>query len=95
VELATLGQITGKFLTQQVSPFATRISGVVVTWSLLAVKVGTLNTHGVCTISLQAAVNPLTEPHTNKQTKRVVDILSPVNTKAKLKKFDVSVRTAQ
>jgi hypothetical protein len=39
-----------------------------VTWSLLAVKVGTLNTHGVCTISLQAAVHPLTRPHTNKQT---------------------------
>jgi hypothetical protein len=38
-----------------------------VTWSLLAVEVGTLNTHGVCTISLQAAVHPLTGPHTNKQ----------------------------
>jgi hypothetical protein len=38
-----------------------------VTWSLLAVKVGTLNTHGVCTISLQAAVHPLTGPHTNEQ----------------------------
>jgi hypothetical protein len=37
------------------------------TWSLLAVKVGTLNTHGVCTISLQAAVHPLTGPHTKKQ----------------------------
>jgi hypothetical protein len=32
------------------------------------VKVGTLNTRGVCTISLQAAVHPLTGPHTNKQT---------------------------
>jgi hypothetical protein len=32
------------------------------------VKVGTLNTHGVCTISLQAAVHTLTGPHTNKQT---------------------------
>jgi hypothetical protein len=32
------------------------------------VKVGTLNTHGVCAISLQAAVHPLMGPHTNKQT---------------------------
>jgi hypothetical protein len=39
-----------------------------VTWSLLAVEVGTLNTHGVCTISLQAAVHPFTGPHTDKQT---------------------------
>jgi hypothetical protein len=39
-----------------------------VTWSLLAVKVGTLNTHGVCTVSLQAAVHPLTGPHTKKKT---------------------------
>jgi hypothetical protein len=30
------------------------------------VKVGTLNTHGICTISLQAAVHPLTGPQTNK-----------------------------
>jgi hypothetical protein len=32
------------------------------------VKVGTLNTHGVCTISLQAAVNPLSGPHTTTTT---------------------------
>jgi hypothetical protein len=37
-----------------------------VTWSLLAVKVGTLNSHGVCTISLQTAVHPLSGPHTTK-----------------------------
>jgi hypothetical protein len=61
-----------KFLAQQVSPFAARISSVVVTWSLLAVKVGALNTHGVCSISLQAAVHPLTGPHTNKQTKKAL-----------------------
>jgi hypothetical protein len=34
------------FLVQQVSHFAARISSVVVTWGLLAMKVGTLNTHG-------------------------------------------------
>jgi hypothetical protein len=39
-----------------------------VTWSLLAVKVGTLNKHGVCTISLQAAVHPLSGPHTTTTT---------------------------
>jgi hypothetical protein len=54
-----------KFLAQQVSHFAARISSVVVMWSLLAVKVGTLNAHGVCTISLQAAVHPHLGPHTN------------------------------
>jgi hypothetical protein len=43
-----------------------------VLWSLLAVKVGTLNTHGVCTISLQAAVHPLTGSHTNKQTNKYI-----------------------
>jgi hypothetical protein len=67
VELATFGQITG-FLAQQVPPFAARISSVVVTCSLLAVKVVTLKTHGVCTISLQAAVHPLSGPHTTKTT---------------------------
>jgi hypothetical protein len=35
-----------------------------VTWNLLAVKVGPLNAHGVCTVSLQAAVHPLMGPHT-------------------------------
>jgi hypothetical protein len=40
-------------------------------WSLLAVKVGTLNTHGVCTISLQAAVHPLLGPHTTTTTTTV------------------------
>jgi hypothetical protein len=59
------------FLAQQVLPFAARVSSVVVTWSLLAVKVGTFNTHGVCTISLQAAVHPLTGPHTNTQTNKL------------------------
>jgi hypothetical protein len=59
-----------KFLPQQFPHFAARIFSVVVTWSLLAVKLETLNTHGVCTISLQAAVHPLTGPHTNKQTKQ-------------------------
>jgi hypothetical protein len=39
-----------------------------VTWSLLALKVGTLNTHGVCTISLQAAVHPLSGPRTTTTT---------------------------
>jgi hypothetical protein len=39
-----------------------------VTWNLLAVKVGTLNTNGVCTISLQAAVHPLSGPHTTTTT---------------------------
>jgi hypothetical protein len=34
------------------------------------VKVGTLNTHGVCTISLQAAVHPRMGPDTQ-QTNRV------------------------
>jgi hypothetical protein len=68
VELATFGQITGKFLAQQVSPFAARISSVVVTWSLLAVRV---NAHGVCTISLQAAVHPLSGPHTTTKTLEV------------------------
>jgi hypothetical protein len=62
-----------KFLAQQVSHFAARISSVVVTWSLLAVKVGTLNAHGVFTISLQAAVHPLTGPHTNKETNKPVN----------------------
>jgi hypothetical protein len=56
------------FLAQQVTHFAARISSVAVTWSLLAVKVGTLNTHGVCTISLQAAVHPLWGPHTTTAT---------------------------
>jgi hypothetical protein len=42
-----------------------------VTWSLLAVKLGTMNTHGVCTISLQAAVHPLSGPHTTKQTNKL------------------------
>jgi hypothetical protein len=46
-----------------------------VTWSLLAVKVGTLNTLGVCTISLQAAVHPLTGPHTNKQQSLLINKL--------------------
>jgi hypothetical protein len=51
VELATFGKITGSFSPNKVPPFAGRISGVVVTWSLLAVRVGTLNTHGVYTMS--------------------------------------------
>jgi hypothetical protein len=44
-----------------------------VTWSLLAVKVGTLNTHGVCTISLQTAVHPLAGPQKTTTTKDVKD----------------------
>jgi hypothetical protein len=32
--------------------------------------VGTLNTHGVCTINLQAAVHPLTGSHSNKPTNK-------------------------
>jgi hypothetical protein len=68
VELATFGQITGRFSPNKFSPFAARISSVVVTWSFLAVKVRTLNAHGVCTISLQSAVHPLSGPHTTTTT---------------------------
>jgi hypothetical protein len=70
VELATFGQITGHFSPNEVPPFAARISTVVVTWSLLAVKVGTLIARGVCTISLQAAVHPLSGPHTTTHNKQ-------------------------
>jgi hypothetical protein len=51
-----------------------------VTWSLLAVKVGTLNTHGVCTISLQAAVHPLLGPHT---TTTIIIITTTTTTNVK------------
>jgi hypothetical protein len=68
------------FLAQKVLHFAARISSVVVTWSLLAVRVGTLNAHGVCTISLQAAVHPLSGPHTTTTTTTTVAIyLLPIS----------------
>jgi hypothetical protein len=46
-----------------------------VTWSLLAVKVVTLNTHGVCPLSQQAAAHPLTGPHTNKHNTELVVVV--------------------
>jgi hypothetical protein len=53
-------------------------------WNLLAVKMGALNTHGVCTISLQAAVHPLTGPHTNIQLmlcKEIIAVFPDIRTK--------------